>query len=287
MNLRLSCADYSFPLLEHDHVLSLITMLGFRAVDVGLFGGRSHVRPEKAFGDVPSSARELSGRVADHGLEIATIVYIPLDLDFRTYATNNPNAGQRNKARDLFKRALEFVVRCNCAHMTTGPGIAWDGESFDVSFERDAEEMAWRLGEAKTVGVALAFEPHANSLASTPETTERMVKRVPGLTLALDYSHFVRHGIPEAEAHPLLKYTSHFHVRGATKDRLQVPFKENSIDYGRILSILGSNGYKGYVALEYVWTEWERCDEVDNLSETVLFRDYLRSLASKEAHVTA
>ena len=34
--------------------------------------------------------------------------------------------------------------------------------------------------------------------------------------------------------------------------------------------------YSGYVGVEYVWIDWEHCNEVDNLSETILFRDFLR-----------
>ena len=36
-------------------------------------------------------------------------------------------------------------------------------------------------------------------------------------------------------------------------------------------------GYAGYVGVEYVWIDWEHCNEVDNLSETILMRDFLRS----------
>ena len=36
-------------------------------------------------------------------------------------------------------------------------------------------------------------------------------------------------------------------------------------------------GYAGYVGVEYVWIDWERCNEVDNLSETILLRDLLRN----------
>jgi hypothetical protein len=32
------------------------------------------------------------------------------------------------------------------------------------------------------------------------------------------------------------------------------------------------------MGVEYVWTEWEHCNEVDNLSETVLLRDHLLGL---------
>ena len=49
MNLKLACADFTFPLLAHDHVLDLIAMLGFEGVDVGLFEGRSYLWPSRVF----------------------------------------------------------------------------------------------------------------------------------------------------------------------------------------------------------------------------------------------
>jgi hypothetical protein len=35
-------------------------------------------------------------------------------------------------------------------------------------------------------------------------------------------------------------------------------------------------GYGGYIGIEYVWTDWEHCNEVDNLSEVILLRDFIR-----------
>jgi hypothetical protein len=49
------------------------------------------------------------------------------------------------------------------------------------------------------------------------------------------------------------------------------------IDYGRILDVMRDTNYSGYVGVEYVWIDWEHCNEVDNLSETILFRNYFRS----------
>ncbi len=56
----LACADYTFPLLDHDAALSLISALGVRAVDIGFMGDRSHVRPEVALVDPAASASELA-----------------------------------------------------------------------------------------------------------------------------------------------------------------------------------------------------------------------------------
>jgi len=103
-----------------------------------------------------------------------------------------------------------------------------------------------------------------------------MVRGVPGLTLTLDYTHFTRIGLPDDDIEPLVRYATHFHVRGARKDRLQAPFKDNVIDYGRVLEAMRASRYAGYLGIEYVWIDWEHCNESDNLSETILFRDFLR-----------
>ena len=70
---------------------------------------------------------------------------------------------------------------------------------------------------------------------------------------------------------------SHFHARAARPTRLQAPLKENTIDYAAILRSMGQSGYSGWIGLEYVWVDWEHCNEVDNLSETILLRDHLRA----------
>ncbi len=63
-----------------------------------------------------------------------------------------------------------------------------------------------------------------------------------------------------------------------TPDRAgsQSSFKENVIDYSRVLEVMESTGYAGYVGIEYVWIDWEHCNEVDNLSETILLREFFQ-----------
>ncbi len=126
---------------------------------------------------------------------------------------------------------------------------------------------------------AIDLVRHLESVIETPEAALGMSQAAPGLTYTLDYTHFTKAGYSDAEIEPLLPHASHFHVRGARKDRLQAPFSENTIDYERVLKLMKEQKYPGYQALEYVWIEWEDCNECDNLSETILFRDYLRSVA--------
>ena len=59
------------------------------------------------------------------------------------------------------------------------------------------------------------------------------------------------------------------------RDRLQASFKDNTIDYGRVVAVMQAIAYPGWLGIEYVWIDWEHGNECDNLSETILFRDEL------------
>ena len=278
MKLRMACADFAFPKLQHNDVLKLIAMLGFDGVDVGLFEGRTHWQPSHVIADLAGSARDLSQRVGDQGLALADVYYQANGASFFDRAANDPDPAEHAKSRDLFLRMLEFTLRCNAKHMSGLPGVDWENETHEQSLKRAADELSWRAEQARQVGVMYSVEAHVGSVAPTPAEAKALVDLAPGLTLTLDYTHFVKQGFSNAECEVLVPYASHFHARGANAQRLQVLFKDNTIDYGRVLQAMERVHYAGYVGVEYVWTEWERCNEVDNLSETVLLRDHLQAL---------
>ena len=278
MELKLSCPDFTFPLLPHDDVLQLIAMLGFQGVDIGLFEDRSHIYPSHVMPDLAGSARDLTSRVHDKGLEIADVYFQASGPGLLDLAINHPDAEDRRRARDLFARVVEFTLRCNATHISIEPGLLWEGESYETSLQRACEELAWRVELAQEAGCVCAVEPNVESVARTPAQTHRLLEMTAGLTLTLDYSHFAYREISDDESETLIPHTSHFHVRGGHKNRLQSKFQDNVIDYARVVRALRDANYTGYICIEYIWTEWEGCNEVDNLSETIQMRDLLRSV---------
>ena len=278
MSIRLACADFSFPLLPHRIALKLIADLGFEGVDIGLFGGGDQLSPEKAIANVAQTSRDLARQVADVGLRFADIFLIPGAFDF--LAANHPEAGERQKSRDLFLRCLEFVRHCESPHMTCLPGIPWKGESLETSASRASDELAWRVEQASSAGVVFSIEPHLESIVETPEATIALLDRTPGLTVTLDYTHFTYQGIPDDRIEVLIRRASHFHARGAATERLQTALKDNVIDYPRVIRAMQREKYPGFVGVEYCWDEWKQCNEVDVLSETIQMRDLLRSSAT-------
>ena len=277
MSHKLACADFTFPLLSHDHSLDLIALLGFEGVDIGLFEGRSHLWPSREFSKLSRSARALGKKVDDRGLEIAD-VFLQMAPDFVPCAINHPQASRRRKARDWFVKALDYASEAGSRHVTILPGSRFDDEAADDSLQRCIDELSWRVETARASGLVLGVEAHLGSIVPTARAARRLVESVPGLTLTLDYTHFTRRGTRDSTVEPLIRYASHFHMRGARKGRLQCSFADSSIDYRRVLAVMKETGYAGYIGIEYVWMEWERCNEVDNLSETILFRDFFRSL---------
>ncbi len=277
MKLKLACADFTFPLLTHDQALDVIAMLGFDGVDIGLFQGRSHLQPADQFADAHEPARQLRRKLDERGLTCAD-VFLQMDADLGAYAINHPEPGRRSKARDWFERTLEYAIECGCGHVTALPGVAFDGVAAGDSLALACAELAWRVERARQAKLVFGVEAHVGSIVPTPPETQRLVQTVPGLTLTLDYTHFAYAGLPDSQVEPLLGYASHFHVRGACRGRLQASFKDNQIDYRRIIRVMNELNYPGYVGIEYVWTDWQHCNECDNLSETILFRDFLRSI---------
>ena len=272
--MKLSCGDHSFPVLPHEQTVELVKMLGFDAFDLAVMGNRSHVRPEDIRDDIPGWAGRLEERIRGRGLEIADVFCIPW-TDFTVMAPNNPDAAERERGTELFRDMLDLTVRMGAPGLTMVPGLDWPHESHDESLARAAEELGRRTSIAREAGVRFSIEPHVGSVCGTPEDVARLVELAPGLELTLDYTHYVSQGFADGDVEPLVAHARHFHARGGAPGRVQCALKDSTIDYGRAVDALREAGYDGALAVEYVWIDWERCNECDNVSETIILRDRL------------
>ncbi|HTI10063.1 MAG TPA: sugar phosphate isomerase/epimerase family protein [Puia sp.] len=273
--LRFACADFTFPLLAHDKVLSLIAMLDCGGVDIGLFSGRSHLTAESEFGQLRQRARTLSTLLEDRGL-VATDVYLQLDTKLSAYAINHPQQARRQYARERFLQLLDYAGELGADHITTLPGMHFPEWTKEETIVRCYEELYWRLEKATAAGLVFSVEVHIGCPFTDPVDMQALLDAVSGLTLTLDYTHFIYNGYPQSAIDPFLRYASHFHARGAREGRLQTSMTDNTIDYKEIIEKLKAAGYEGWIGLEYIWTAWEHCNEADTLSETIRLRDLIK-----------
>lgn len=280
MKLKLSCADFSFPLLSHDAALKVIALVGCRGVDIGLFAGRSHLRPEEQLRNPTRSGAALCRSLSREGL-VAADIFLQLHENFTDCAVNHPNAARRKFARLQFLRTLDYAATAGSKHITILPGVIFKTESRRESLHRAVGELLWRVEQAAAMKLTVGIEPHLGSITNTPERALKLAALVPGLGFTLDYAHFVRAGISDSRIEPLAARATHFHARCARKGRLQSGLKENAIDFSCALKALNKYGFNGWMALEYVWIDWEHCNEVDVLSETIQLAGHLSAAASE------
>lgn len=288
MTIPLSIAGSAFPLLDEDKAYDLAEMLGFTGWDVMAIKGMSQLDVDDIVADPAGTARRISEQVGARGLEVADVFAFP-GVGFEPLAVNSVDASVRQDSRDWFLRILEFAARVNAPGITMLPGVVWNGVSHDDALARAAEELAWRVEQARVVGVQVSVEPSVQSVIDTPELTRRLLDATPGLTLTLDYSHFIADGFGDEDCEPLLPDARHVHARGATRGRIQASVEPESkmpqpnvIDFGRMAQALQRQGYQGYICCEYVWIDLLGSKNVDNLSETIMLRDQLNAALAAE-----
>lgn len=137
----------------------------------------------------------------------------------------------RKRNREAFQAAVAFAATLECRHLTGLPGVFHDGISTPADWELAVQEALWRTTSCAGAGLQYAVEPHFGSICDSVDSTIRFVGDVPGLTLTLDYGHFVFNGTPSEQVHRLACHASHVHARAGARSRLQARFCENQIDF--------------------------------------------------------
>ena len=279
MKYKYSCADFTFPLLQHKKAVQLIELMGMDAIDIGVFERRSHLYPSTIAIQPDQEARRFSKILEDAGLEAAD-VFLQTGAEPTIAATNSPERSICNNNRKIFQKILDFANILGCEHLTGLPGVFHQNEQPEDDWKRAVEEANWRVACAQSSNIVYAVEPHLGSVIQHPDTVSQFLKDCPGLTLTLDYGHFIYQGLTNEIVHPLVAHASHFHARGGAQRRLQTMVDENEIDFRAIVDEFKKTGYKGYICMEYVYNNWGDCNRTDNVSETILLKNLFDQLSA-------
>ncbi len=271
MAFELSCTDFTFHALPHDSALRLIAEMGIPYCDLLFFPGCRHVQVDEVLADPSGSARVVSRRVESAGLQVADTLGV--FGSYRDLSPNDPDPQTRSRSRSAFESLLEFAHGVGAHGVTIVPGMDWPGETHESALARSGDEFAWRADRAADAGLRLAFEPHVESITESVDDVLRLCRLAPGLTVALDYSHLVFHGISQAEIERLHPVTGHIHGRQGAPGVLQASSRTGSIDFERIVRDFVERGFDGFFCLEYCCDAYNDMDRVDTVTETVRLRD--------------
>jgi sugar phosphate isomerase/epimerase len=124
--------------------------------------------------------------------------------------------------------------------VSTVPVLTVPAAPAGSDFEAEVRRLADWAKIAETEGVILTVETHAGTVTADPLGAAELCRRVPGLALTLDPSHYLigPHGPMDYE--DLYKLVRHVRLRdtGTTPEQFQVRIGQGELEYGKIIAQL-------------------------------------------------
>lgn len=280
MTIRLSCADYTWPVLGHRTALAVIADLGFAGVDIGVFGDATHVTVPSVVADPARRAAAVRRDVEEAGLQVAD-VFLTSSLELGRVTPTSRAGDDVAELRSIFRATVEFAAALDSPGVTLLPGVVAEGQTVADAIALAAEGLAPLVEIGREHGLAVSVEPHFGSCIETPEATAELLDSCPGLTVTLDPSHFIYLGCSTERMTALASGTRHVQIRPGGPGVMQCKVPDNEIDLRLLLQSLHAAGYSGWIASEYVWMEKWGCDEVDNTAESKRLGELLGVLVAE------
>lgn len=271
--MKIACHAWAYNNLPLEEAIGTIARLGFRYIDLG---SGPHLDVGRAAAFPRAEADRILGLLAEFDLAIT-------DLYLMMPHTNAPDPAKREAHLTLFERLVPFAEALGTPGITISPGIIHE-DGLEHSLARAVPALLRMLQAAENTDLRISFEPHMDSVAQRPEQALLLLDAVPGLSVTLDYAHFVTQGIVRREIEPLMEHIAHVQMRQARRNALQTTHDQGTIDMLQLVEDLHNAGYRGTLTVEYMTTfGWHGMQQISISRETVRTRDALNAARKRIA----
>jgi len=208
----------------------MIAELEFSKVDVAICENGPHLRPSEVVADIGLAAQRI--RIGPSLSPAAFNVEIEVsdEADFR--------------------RQLQAI--CHLARLSTVPVLTLPAASAGSSVDDEVARLTSLVQLSSAEGVTFTVETRMGTLTEIPDVAVELCKRVPGLGLTLDPSHFIAGSHQGKTFDQVYPFVRHVHLRdtGRGADHFQVRVGQGEIEYGRIISHLARCQYDRILTVE-------------------------------------
>lgn len=215
--MYVACSTLCFGSLSLDDALRKIREMRFAKADLAIHPGGPHLTPAEVVADPPRVAQRL--RAANISFAAFHVVFDAAD------ATE-------------VRQQLRAVARL--ARVTTTPLLTIPAAPVGSDFAAEVDRLKEWVRLAAADGVILTVETHRDTVTADPLGAAELCRRVPGLYLTLDPSHYEVsiHGKVNYEV--LMPFVRHVRLRdtGKSPELFQVRVGQGEIEYSRLISQL-------------------------------------------------
>jgi sugar phosphate isomerase/epimerase len=212
-----ACSTLCFKNHPLDEALRTIRDLHFAKADLAVNERGPHLKPSDLAGDIGKIAQKLK-------------------------AANLPIAAVRVEfaAPDGEETRKQLRGVCRLARVLTVPLITVPAAPKGSDFAAEVCRLQDWVKLAESEGVILTVETHADTLTADPMGAVELCRRVPGLGITLDPSHYLTGTHGTVNYDPLYPYVRHVRLRdtGTKPDAFQVRIGQGEMEYGRIVAQL-------------------------------------------------
>ncbi len=225
-----ACSTLCFGRYPLEEALRRIAELRFTKCDVAIHERGRQLKPSEVVADVTAAANKLR-----LGPGLAPIAFsVELEASSET------------------EQHRQFQAICRLARISAVPVVTISPASVEVPLELEVERLSKFLQLAHAEGIQFNVATLLGTHAQTPEQAIELCKRLPGLGLTLDPSHYIVGPNQGKNYDVVFEYVHHVHLRdtGRGPNQFQVRIGQGEVEYGRIISQLSRYGYKRALSVD-------------------------------------
>jgi len=209
--MLIACSTLCFTSVSMTEAVKRMRDMQFTHIDLAIHESGPHLKPSELTADPARTAVRLRAE----GLPYAAFHFVPAE----------PNGA---KAQKELQAVTRLARNLSVATVTTTVGMDMDAET--VRFQD------W-VNIAEQDGIILTVETNAEGLTVDPNAAVELCRRVPGLGLTLDPSHYTCGRDSEANYDCLYRYVRHVRLRdtGPRPDEFQVRIGQGTLEYAKLL----------------------------------------------------
>ncbi len=228
--MYVACSTLSFSKLSLEDALRTVREMRFTKADLAIHDDGPHLSPAEVTADVTRTAQRLK-------------------------AANLPIAAMHLSigCPDPAEARVQFRAVCRLARVSTVPLVTVPAAAAGSDLDAEVRRLTAWAKIAETEGVILTVETHSATVTADPFGAAELCRRVPGLALTLDPSHYHIGAHGTLDYDNLYQYVRHVRLRdtGKTPEQFQVRIGQGELEYGKIVSLLDRARYDRALTVDF------------------------------------